>query len=244
MTRSKGVFRLKKTVICTVVALLAGFALGIFCGSGVLSGTGGLVRATASAADSPLPATMNLALATGLPAPTSLPLDETDNTRLVERAGVVLEALKQKDYTALATLISPGKGVTFTPYSTVDPDRDHTMTASQIAGLASDDNVYVWGVEDGRGDPIKLTAADYFERYVFNTDYTQAPVIGIDNVQACGNALENVAEGYPDGRFVEYYFPGLKPKMEGFDWCSLKLVFEAAENDWYLVGLIHSEWTI
>ena len=68
MTRSKGVFRLKKTVICTVVALLAGFALGIFCGSGVLSGTGGLVRATASAADSPLPATMNLALATGLPA--------------------------------------------------------------------------------------------------------------------------------------------------------------------------------
>ena len=31
--------------------------------------------------------------------------------------------------------------------------------------------------------------------------------------------------------------------LEGFDWCSLKLVFEPWENDWYLVGLVHGEWT-
>ena len=58
------------------------------------------------------------------------------------------------------------------------------------------------------------------------------------------NALENVAAAFPDGRFVEYHFPGLDPQMEGYDWCSLKVVFEAYNNQWYLVGLIHSQWTI
>lgn len=30
----------------------------------------------------------------------------------------------------------------------------------------------------------------------------------------------------------------------GYDWCSLKLVFECYQGDWYLVGLVHSEWTV
>ena len=59
-----------------------------------------------------------------------------------------------------------------------------------------------------------------------------------------GNALENVLTAYPDDRFVEYHFPGLDESQEGFDWCSLKVVLAPCEGDWYLVGLIHSEWTI
>ena len=59
-----------------------------------------------------------------------------------------------------------------------------------------------------------------------------------------GNAPENVDAVYEDGRFVEYHFPGIDPAREGFDWCSLKLVFEVWNNDWYLVGMIHGEWTV
>ena len=58
-----------------------------------------------------------------------------------------------------------------------------------------------------------------------------------------GNALENVAESFPGCRFLEYHFPGLEPKNEGFDWCSLKLVLSPYQGEWRLVGLIHSEWT-
>ena len=42
---------------------------------------------------------------------------------------------------------------------------------------------------------------------------------------------------------MDYNFPGIDPEKKGYDWCSLKLVFEPWQNNWYLVGLIHSEWT-
>ena len=78
---------------------------------------------------------------------------------------------------------------------------------------------------------------------MYNEDYARAPEVGVDTVFLSGNALENVSDAYPDARFVDYAFPGLDPELEGFDWCSLKLVFEPWENEWYLVGLVHGEWT-
>jgi len=234
--------KVKKTVLFAAAALLSGFALGVFFGSGALSGgESPLLTAQAASLAAPVPAegTLESPLAA---APE--PLDPMDNTRLSERAGLALEAMKAQDYGALSAMVSPRSGVVFTPYSTVDLECDLCLSARQVAELGDDDTVYVWGVEDGSGETIKLTGRDYFARYVFNADYTQAPYLSIDEVAASGNAMENVAESYPEGRFVEYYFPGLDPKMEGYDWCSLKLVFEVYQNDWYLVGLIHGQWTI
>ena len=37
---------------------------------------------------------------------------------------------------------------------------------------------------------------------------------------------------------------GLDPDMKGYDWCSLKVVLEDYGEEWYLVALVHSEWTI
>ena len=65
-----------------------------------------------------------------------------------------------------------------------------------------------------------------------------------ETVQAAGNALENVQEVFSDCRFVEYYYPGIRPENESFDWCALKVVLAPYNEEWYLVGLIHSEWTI
>ena len=132
---------------------------------------------------------------------------------------------------------------TSAPFSTVTPDCDRCLTAAQVSGLAEDEEVYVWGVMAGSGAPIRATAAEYFDRFVYNEDYARAPEVGVDAVLLSGNALENVSDAYPDARFVDYAFPGLDPELEGFDWCSLKLVFEPWENEWYLVGLVHGEWT-
>ena len=56
--------------------------------------------------------------------------------------------------------------------------------------------------------------------------------------------LENQFEVYDNPIIVEYYFPGFNPEYEGMDWKSLRLVFEQYEDNWYLVGIIHNQWTI
>lgn len=172
------------------------------------------------------------------------PLDPTENFPLLGSACLVDRLIQRQDWTALSAYIHPERGVTFTPYSTVEPETDLTFSADQIKNLAQDQNVYTWGFEDGRGDPIQMTLTQYFERYVYDRDYTQAEEIGIDRIITGGNALENLAEAYPDGRFVDFCFPSADPVNDGLDWASLKLVFEPYEEHWYLVGIVHGEWTI
>ena len=170
--------------------------------------------------------------------------DPTDNTPLLEAGDAVLEALKRGDIQVLAALIDTERGVTFTPYSTVDPRSDLTFLPDQFTEAGINGTRYVWGATQGKGDPIELTLPEYLKRYVYNAEYTRAPVIGVDHVFSSGNSLENVAEAYPDARFLENYFPGVDPSNNGFDWCALKLVFLPRDEGYRLVGIIHSEWTI
>lgn len=171
-------------------------------------------------------------------------LDQADNFPLLNAACAVNRCLQRQSWSTLAAYVHPERGVTFTPYSTVKPDTDLNFTPDQIKNLGQDQNVYTWGFEDGRGDPIKMTAAQYVQRYVYDEDYTQAPEIGVDSIITAGNALENLTEAYPDCRFVDFSFPSADPVNDGMDWSSLKLVFEAKGEHWYLVGIVHGEWTI
>ena len=156
-------------------------------------------------------------------------LDPENNFALLHAAGLACEAISRRDFTALASYVHPDRGVTFTPYSTVDFDTDLTFTADQIRALEQDQTTYVWGLEDGRG---------------WDADYTRAPELGIDQIITGGNALENLAEAYKGCRFVDFCYPSADPVNDGLDWSSLKLVFQAGEHSWYLVGIVHGEWTI
>lgn len=172
------------------------------------------------------------------------PLDTADNFPLLCSACAVNRCFQQQDWATLAAYVHPRRGVTFTPYSTVEPDSDLTFTADQIKNLTQDQHVYTWGFEDGRGDPIQMTITQYFARYVYDRDYTQVSQIGIDRIMTGGNALENLTEEYPGCRFVDFSFPSADPVNDGLDWSSLKLVFQAEGEHWYLVGVVHGEWTI
>lgn len=174
----------------------------------------------------------------------SEPVEALGQDELLRQSYVVLNTLKNKDYVALSDLVHPQKGLTLTPYSTVDPLKDQTLPSGDIAKASKNETLYVWGFHDGSGAPIQLSIADYFETFVYNTDYSSAPMIGVNTVLSTGNSLENVATAYPDARFVEFYYPKLDPKNDGLDWCGLKLVFEQVLHDFKLVGIIHSEWTI
>ena len=167
-----------------------------------------------------------------------------DNFPLLSRACLVNQALCRQDYATLSQYVHPDRGVTFTPYSTVNFDSDLTFTSAQIQNLTSDKNVYTWGFEDGRGEPIQMTMEQYFSRYVCDTDYTQASLIGVDQIITTGNALENLTEEYPGCRFVDFCLPSADPQNDGLDWSSLKLVFTLEDTGWLLVGVVHGEWTI
>lgn len=165
------------------------------------------------------------------------------NLDLIDAGSQVLAALKTGDWATLSLLVDPELGLTFTPFSTVTPESDRNFTAAQVAAFGADTAVYLWGTNSAMGAPIELTVADYFAQYVWNADYTTAPIIGVNHVNAAGNALENVAEVYADCEFVEYYFPSIDPSNQGFDWCALKLVFRSHEGGGYrLLGVIHSRW--
>ena len=177
-------------------------------------------------------------------APQSSPLDLADNFPLLGSACSVNRSIQRQNWSALAAYVHPERGVTFTPYSTVEPDSNLTFTPDQIKNLAQDQTIYTWGFEDGRGDPIQLTILQYFQRYVYDKDYTMAPEIGVDRIMTGGNALENLTEAYPGCRFVDFSFPSADPVNDGMDWSSLKLVFQPEGEHWYLVGVVHGEWTI
>ena len=179
------------------------------------------------------------------PVPASdAPAPPSGNEALIHRAMDVARYLQTSDWAALAGCVHPEKGVTFTPYSSVS-DSDLCFTAEEVAAFGGDTKTYLWGSYDGSGAPMNLTVAEYFPKFVTNADYTLAPYLAVDRVISSGNAVENVADAYPDAHFVELYYSGLDPAEEGFDWCALKLVFEPVEDGRpMLVGIIHSEWTI
>lgn len=169
--------------------------------------------------------------------------DMNDNAKLLDTAFRALKDIKAKDYASLSAMVHPSEGVIFVPYSTVNPSSNLHFTAQQIADLDGNQKDYVWGITDGEGKPIQMTMSEYFSRYVFNADYTQAPLIGVNQIIQSGNSLENVKDAFPDGQFVEFHFPGLQKDADGMDWCTLRLVFTEYKGEYRLRAVIHSEWT-
>lgn len=171
-------------------------------------------------------------------------LHASDNWRLLQTAFLTVHALESQDYTTLSHMIHKDKGIRFTPYSTVNEENDLVFTAEEIKNISQDNSLYTWGVSANTGGNISLTLTDFFQEYVTPISYSKAPYIAIDSVIITGNALENIPEAYPDSRFVDFSFRSIDPDLAGKDWSSLKLVFEIYEDAWYLVGIVHSQWTV
>src|SRR5690606_20543458 len=102
---------------------------------------------------------------------------------------------------------------------------------------------YLWGMYDGSGEDIVLTFAEFIDRFAYNYDYAAAPQVGWNSVLQTGNTLLNHEDVYPDSLFVEYHVPG-SAEYDGMDWGTLRLVFMEHEGTWYVVGIIHDQWTI
>jgi hypothetical protein len=159
------------------------------------------------------------------------------------RAQSVIEALARKDMAHVATLVHPLLGVRFSPYAWVE-DTDLVFQAEQLSQLPGQRTIYTWGIYDGIGTPIDVTFDAYFQRFVYSHDFVHAEQISYNQRIGQGNTHDNSRAFYPQAIIVEYHFSGFDPKYDGMDWQSLRLVFQSMEQDWYLVGVIHDQWTI
>jgi hypothetical protein len=165
------------------------------------------------------------------------------------RAAQAILAIRDQDMAALAALVHPVKGVTFSPYTTIHPlqgapgQADMVFSPAQLAGLWTDPTVYHWGTFDGSGESIDRTFREYYGRFVYDVDFAQPQVVGLGETVGWGNTINNIATVYPNGVMVEYHFEGLDPQYSGMDWRSLRLVLEELDGTWYVVGIVHDEWT-
>ncbi len=156
----------------------------------------------------------------------------------------VIHILADQNMLALSEYIHPTKGVRFSPYGYVDIANHLVFMPDQVSTLMTDTQAYTWGNYDGSGDPIIQTFSEYYEEFVYDEAYIEPHIIGNNVVVGTGNSLINISEVYPEGVFVEFHFKGFDPQYEGIDWSSLRLVFEEVDSVWYLVGIIHDQWTI
>jgi predicted Holliday junction resolvase-like endonuclease len=174
---------------------------------------------------------------------------ETDSEKYIksiinDRATEVMQALKAYDLEKLSHSVHPAKGVRFTPYAYINKDIDLVFNANEIKNMASSSKKYTRGYSDGSGLPIELAFKDYYKKFVYDVNFVNAEKIGYNKILGKGNTINNILEVYNNAIFIEYHFSGFDPKYGGMDWRSLRLVFEKDNDTWYLVGIIHDQWTI
>ncbi len=164
-------------------------------------------------------------------------------TSLLNISNNILNALKNKDMNFIKDYVG-AKGVRFSHSTYVNVDRDVVLTKNEIANAFNSNKIYLWGVSDGKGENINLNFSDYYKKYIYDKDFLNADLIGNDVFIGTCNTINNAKQVYVNSKIIEYHFKGFDPQVAGIDWESLRLVFENQNNNWYLVGIIHAQWTV
>jgi len=162
----------------------------------------------------------------------------------IEAVGLkALKALKEKDYSGFASCFHPVDGVRFSPYGFIDPTHKHVLAKDFLEAI--DKNwTLTWGHFDGSGEAIKMKVKPYIDRFIYNADYLNAEKKSYNEFIGQGNTINNLKESYPQLHFTEYYFKGFEEKYKGLDWTSLRFVYKKHENAYFLVAVIHDQWTV
>jgi len=172
----------------------------------------------------------------------TVPIENAEGADMTLLAYRVLEYIRDDDFVALSHVVHPEYGVVLSPYATINLSTDRRFSAEQIATLDTDTNIYVWGVYNGRGEPIELTPAEYFDKFVPAADFFDAKIIGLNQIVRSGNALENITDVFPNVQFIDFHLSGGE-LMEEFEWSSLRLGFEEYNGYYRLIVIAYSTWT-
>ncbi|HEX2630920.1 MAG TPA: hypothetical protein VHM26_18015 [Chitinophagaceae bacterium] len=167
-----------------------------------------------------------------------------EDSALLALSADILKAIKDTNYSKFIAHIHPTQGVRLSPYGYIDTSENRIVQANELLNLLHSNKKIVWGSFDGTGDPINITAAAYFKRFVYNVDYLNAPDKAANRIIGGGNSPSNIEKLYPGAPYTEFHFKGFEAKYEGMDWASLRLVFKKENNTFWLIAIVHDEWTI
>ena len=161
---------------------------------------------------------------------------------ILDSSHQILKSIKNEQWGHFASYIHPIKGIRFSPYAYIDTNTQ--IILYQNTFLRSINTVSSWGTYDGSGEEIKLTTKAYFSQFVYNADFLYPDKMKFNEIIGSGNSLNNLKEVYTNNPFTEHYFKGFDSKYDGMDWTTLRLIFEEYNGSYFLVGIVHDQWTI
>ncbi|WP_083927668.1 hypothetical protein [Niabella aurantiaca] len=157
----------------------------------------------------------------------------------------ILTLFKNKEYAKLDSFIHPLEGIRFSPYATIEPGSDKKFSREAFRELMTTNrNKKInWGTYDGSGNAIVLSPAEYFGKFVYDGNFLSPKRAGVNTVLGKGNSVNNLRSVYPGAEFTENYLGGTK-KYGGMDWKSVRLVYKLENGRYYLIAIVHDQWTI
>lgn len=153
----------------------------------------------------------------------------------------ILATLKDKNYAEFAAYIHPKKGISFSMYSYLNPQKDKHFTREDFLDYLNKNTRFTWGEKDGTGNLYVLPIKDYLQEWVVLRDFTEAE-FSLNQFKENGNTINNIKKIYPDSQIVENYLPGTEI-YSGIDWNSLIFIFDEFEGNYYLVAVANNSWT-
>jgi hypothetical protein len=162
-----------------------------------------------------------------------------DQTNILDLSYQILSIFETSDFKEFDNFIHPKKGVQFSPYAYISND-DLVFKKGELSKAYRSNDILEWGSYDGTGNSMKLTVSEYFSRFVLDRDFSKPDAESVNKFIGGGNSLNNLEEVYPECDFVEFYSKG----KNDLDWRCLRLVYEKIDKEYFLVGIVHDEWTI
>ncbi len=181
---------------------------------------------------------------------TDLILDEASgmdtvqiDTSFIDFSNEMIDLLATNELIKFSEHFHPIKGCAFLPYTFLTDETQKFTTSTFGAQLELNEKL-MWGSQDGSGDSIVYTVANYIKAYVYDFDYkNKSSDFHFNSDLAFSNTQNNISDAFPDADFMEFYYDGTI-EYEGMDWKSLIFYVEKLDNTYYLVAVVHNQWTI
>ncbi len=159
---------------------------------------------------------------------------------IIEVALKTINAIKDSNWKELAALTHPEKGVRFSTKSHIDIKKDQVVKADNLHKAFYSPLKRIWGINRNSKEEIALTFADFTAEFLHQFKFWKSTNIKYNELTDSIKHPNNVEKIYPHAIIAEFKVTDLDPKVHGISASTLCLVFEEADFEWRLVGIVRA----
>ncbi len=165
---------------------------------------------------------------------------ESETSIILANAKRIVQYIKDKNFQSLAGFVSPVSGLGFSSNSFIDSG-DIRFSKEEVAGLWNNMKKYRF---PDYGEGGKKTFREYYSADVYDKDFVKATEIELNKLKRGPNSdIFMLKDSYPNASFVDFHIPAPKDPDQELDWATLRLVFVKEGKEWWLVHIMHDNWT-